>query len=82
MKVRRLDKLPKRKVTVDEILGLSDIQGILDDVPKGEIDELLVIYTSKDSFYWVANGISPSRVLWLIESMKHGLLGDKDASQE
>jgi len=82
MKVRRLDKLPKRKVTVDESLGLSDIQGILDDVPKGEIDELLVIYTSKDSFYWVANGISLSRVLWLIESVKHGLLGDKDASQE
>jgi hypothetical protein len=79
MKIKRLDKLPKRKVTIDELLELSDIQDILNDISeaKSDIEEIVVIYTSGKNVHWIANGLLLSRILWLIETVKQGLLTEQ-----
>lgn len=80
-KIRKLDKLPKRKVTVDDLLGLDDvndvIQGIIEN--RFDIDEVVVIYTLKkeDGFHWHTNGMYNSRLIYMFESIKQDLLNPK-----
>jgi hypothetical protein len=80
MKIRRLDKLPKRKVTVDELLDLADIQDIVNEIlaARDEINDLFVIYTKGDQIYWMSNGMKLSRSVYLLEVAKKGLLSEHD----
>ncbi len=80
MRVKNLSKLPKRKVTVDDLLGFDTVVDIAGDLvdDKENIEELLVIYThrNEDSVYWFGNGLSKSRKVWLMECVKHGLMDE------
>jgi len=80
-KVRRLEKLPKRKVTIDDLLELDTIRGILAelDTEKADIDELVVVYSKRDSshFSLITNGLPESRLIYMLEAIKYTLLGDK-----
>ncbi len=82
MKVRRLDKLPKRKVTVDDLLGLDTIKNIISDLDAGKsnIDELLVIYSERDgtAFTYMVNGQAPSRIVYMLECIKRDVLENKE----
>ena len=45
--IKRLDKLPKRKVTVNELLDAEKTQDVLDEINSVEdIDELAVMWTT------------------------------------
>ena len=78
MKVRRLDKMPKRKVTVDDLLGLDTVKGIIGDLDadKADIDELVVIYSKRNgkNFTFMINGLPESRVVYMCEMVKYTLL--------
>jgi hypothetical protein len=75
MKIRRLDKLPKRKVTVDELLDRADIQEIKEELQTLDTDELLVIYSQGEKISWRSN-MTISRLVYLIEVIKKALLED------
>ena len=81
MSIKNLSKLPKRKVTIDELLSLDTIVDIAGDIidDKNDIEELLVIYThwDDDSVFYSVNGVSKSRMSWLMECVKHGLMKDR-----
>lgn len=81
MRVKNLSKLPKRKVTVDDLLGFDTIVDIAGDIvdDKENIEELLVIYThlDDDSVFYSANKVSSSRMVWLMERVKHGIMKDE-----
>jgi hypothetical protein len=79
MKIRRLDKLPKRKVTIEELLDLIDTHDAVDILlsEKDTLDELLVIYTKEHEINWVTNGMTSSRMLWIIETVKTALLNER-----
>ncbi len=80
MRVRNLNKLPKRKVTVDDLLGFDTIVDIAGDLvdDKENIEELVVIFTHRgeNSVSWYGNGLSKSRISWLMDCVKCGLMGD------
>ena len=82
MKVRKLDKMPKRKVTVDDLLEVDNIKRIIGDIDaiKNDLDELLVIYSERNarSFTWITSGLKDSRIIYMCEAVKYSLLGDKD----
>lgn len=76
--IKRLDKLPKRKVTINELLDISDLVTMVDDIAKlaGDIEELVIVYTLKSgtTVNWKANGIPESRAMYLLELIKHSML--------
>lgn len=75
MAIKKLDKLPKRKVTVDELLGLDNINKLISDLDKrkASIEEIIVIYTDSDNnIIWKALGLDFSRMLSLFEQVKYG----------
>jgi len=79
-KIRRLDKLPKRKVTIDEILDLTDKQEIIDILieNKDKIGEILVIYTIDGEINWTSNGMVTSRFNYLLDRVKHCTMREID----
>jgi len=73
--------LPRGKVTVDTLLSLDDVHSTLKDLVEQEanIDELVCIYTLKDDdgfIHRVNSGMRISRIVHLLECIKHGLLHD------
>lgn len=76
-RVRNLSKLPARKVTIDDILYRADIDGVLVDTNKDKenFTEILVIATNFDNtIYWRHSGMIASRLLYLMEVVKHSEL--------
>ena len=72
MKVRSLEKMPKRVVMADEVLGVDDLVDLLQDVceKRSEVKEFVLIYTDKEGMghhYW--DGTNEG-VLWALESAK------------
>ncbi len=70
MSVKRLDKLPKRKVTVDEILGRDEISDIISDMKEyeAEIEDIVVIWSDGKNIQWHSN-VCLSRLLLLLEQV-------------
>ncbi len=75
MKIRNLDKLPKRKVTIDELLGLDEIKDILDELLAENMSEVIVIWSKEGEpfFSFRSNGIALSRLVYILESVKLSL---------
>lgn len=83
MKVRNLSKLPKRKVTVDELLDSDSVSAMLEEIydERHDIDELLIIHTSRKhkGLALSTNGIDESRLIAIMETIKQGVFkGDFD----
>jgi len=77
MNIRTLRKLPKRKVTVGDLLRLDDIQSILQyvDRRKEDITCLVVgVQWSDGSATWMADKATTKDIIWLLEQIKHQLL--------
>lgn len=84
-RIRRLDKLPRRKVTIDELIGLSDVGEVVDNIleDKSEIKELYAIWTIEGEIRQSWCGLTPARRLWLLERVKHNLMqGANDPEQD
>uniref|UniRef100_A0A6M3KBY5 Uncharacterized protein n=1 Tax=viral metagenome TaxID=1070528 RepID=A0A6M3KBY5_9ZZZZ len=82
MKPRKLDNLPKRKVTVDDLLEVDEVNSVLKDIvdEKYDIDELIVIYSKKrcEGFTYITNGMHHSRIVYMFEAVKQTLFrGDE-----
>lgn len=81
MKIRSLAKLPKRKITPEEILGADDITDCLKDLydKRYDIDQFILIYTDKASVphvYWQG---TKERIVYALENAKFEILkGDYD----
>jgi len=74
-RLQRFDKLPKRRVTIDELLDRVDIQEIKDEVATLDTDELFVFYVKDGVVYWLSNMIT-SRIIYQFECIKLALLGE------
>ena len=83
MKIRSLSKLPKRKVTIDDLLNSDKVTEMLDDIyqERHDIEELVIIHTSRahSGLAMEVNGIDQSRLVGILEALKHGIFkGDFD----
>ncbi len=88
MKIKSLSKLPKRKVTISEILGRDEIVKILDEMSEcsADIEELIIIYTTKNkdnincenTVNWGTSTMKMSRIIYCLESMKYSLLAEAE----
>ena len=81
-RIRRLDKLPKRKVTVDDILELSDIQETFDVAltDRDRIEGLLIIWTTEGETHRAWYNLTKARQLWLLERIRHDLMIEADGT--
>ena len=81
-KVKRLDKMPKRKVTVDDLLDTIDTTEIISNLSewKQDIDEVLVVFTKRDENFisWRTNGMSIERQVYFLECIKYALLNKEE----
>ena len=81
----KLEKLPKRKVTVDELIRTDDFTDFLKNIHehRSEVDQVVVIYTDDGAiphFWWHG---TKERLLWILEQAKFKLLnGDFDEEEE
>jgi len=82
MKVRNLSKLPRRRVTVDDVLGTDDVVTLISELSENRhiMDELVVIYKLRDMnfFHFLTNGMPESRLVYVIDSVKHSILSGDD----
>ena len=81
--IKKLDKLPKRKVTVDELIHADDIVDLLQGIYENrtKIDQFVLIYTDDDAQshqYWHG---TTERLLYCLEQMKLKLLGVYDDTE-
>jgi ribosomal protein L2 len=78
MRIKRLDKLPKRKVTITDLLNLDDIQTVINDLEadKDRIAEVITIWANRDEdmFHFATNGLRESRIIYALESVKNAIL--------
>ena len=78
MKVRDLGKMPKRKVTVADILHLNGINGVLAYLQehKHEVETMVLWVQWQDGSQgqWLTGRSSSKDLLWLIEQIKYQLL--------
>ena len=76
MKVKNFELLPKRKVTVDEILQTDDITDLLRDLyeKRCEIDQFILIYTDKNSEIHVNYQGNRERLVYALEKTKLKIL--------
>ena len=72
----------KKVTTVADILSKDDVNFVLDDVVarKDTIKEIICIYCLADdtAIFHAASGIPLSRVIYLLEIVKHNLLTDSE----
>ena len=80
MRVRRLDKLPKRKVTVGELLDQQDIANVVEEAAKvvNKADEMICIWAEDGELKWITSGMPISRVVYIAEAMKRAVMDDDD----
>lgn len=78
-KLRRLDKLPRRKVTVDDLLDRNDLVDALDDLveEKGNMDEFIGLWITDGTIYWSTSPMTKARMNYLLDMCKTSLLEDK-----
>jgi benzoyl-CoA reductase/2-hydroxyglutaryl-CoA dehydratase subunit BcrC/BadD/HgdB len=84
-KIRNLSKIPKRRITVDDLLYTDDITDILQKLyeDRHEIDNFVLLYSRKDADefvpYWHGTA---ERILWLLETAKFKLMMPKSEWEE
>lgn len=75
--IKNLSKLPKRKVTIEEILGSDRVAEMLDEIydERHDIDELIIIHTSRkhSGMAFSVNGVTESRIIAMLEGVKFGI---------
>ena len=78
MKVKRLDKLPKRKVFIDDLFQKTDtdeaIETLIED--KNNLEDLVIFYTTPTNGVYLSNGLSKERMVYLLEHLKFALLSE------
>lgn len=81
--IKRLDKLPKRKVTVSQLLETEEINSTLNDFYEcaQEADEFIGICCKDNRINWTYNA-SLSRQLWLLERVKYCILQEASGESE
>jgi len=77
MTVKRLDKLPKRKLTVDDLLISDDVNGNLELVNsrKHNISDILIVWSEHDGQTYHSFNGKRERLLWMLELVKPHILG-------
>ena len=73
MKIKNLRKLPKRKVTVSELLRKDDVSEVIDNLVSTsyDIDEIIVITTGEDgTIDVVLSSMTLAQCLGLLELTK------------
>lgn len=78
-KLKRLDKLPKRKVTIDEVLDREDVTAAVADTVEAapDMDEFFAISVQGGDVCWRHSGLRESRLIYLLELVKKAIL-DKE----
>jgi hypothetical protein len=76
MAFKNIGKLPKRKVTPEELLGVDDITNCLQELyeKRFNIDQFVLIYTDKEAVpycYWQG---TKERIVYSLEHAKYILL--------
>lgn len=80
--LKRLDKLPKRKVTVDEVLNteyLAQLLAIINE-QRADITDCIVIYckdTDSVIHYDISENTPNSKVIYMLEKIKHAIIEDE-----
>ena len=82
-RITKSAKIPKRVMTVNDILARDDVNGILADLDKlkPDIKTLIAIYLdNKDNeYHWrITDGTWVSTATWMLESTKLDLLNSED----
>lgn len=74
-RIKSLGKLPKRKITIDNLLAKDDtitaINNFLEE--RDNIEDLLIIFSKDDHIQWITNGLTISQQVYLCEVLKHAL---------
>lgn len=82
MKVKNLTKLPRRKVTIDDILGLDTIKDMASDIVEraAETDALIVVRTFKhtNTTQWDTNGVVKGELIVLCSQIIHRTLANEE----
>ena len=71
--IRDLSKLPKRKVSVDDLLGFDNINDLIAWVneEKPNILEAVVILSLDGQIAWKSTGLPLSRLIYLLKAVEH-----------
>ncbi len=80
-KIKNLERMPRRKVTIDDVLWRDDIDSTIKDVIEGKenFTELICIgVTSDNKIWWRHSGMLESRIIYVTEVVKHCVLGRDD----
>jgi hypothetical protein len=84
MTIKKLSKLPKRKITIDELLEADDITDLLAELyeKRHEVDQFILIYVERNGDqhnYW--NGMK-SKLVYSIEFAKHIMFSEQLKKEE
>ena len=79
-RILNLSKSPRRKVTIDNLLGRDGLVSALDELneERDSMDELVGLWVSGGIIYWVTSGMSVSRLNYLLDVCKQSLLEDDE----
>ena len=79
MKIKNISKLPKRKVTMEELLGKEEIKDVFDDVldERDKTEEVLFIWGNGKYIQWRSSGLSISRQIYIMEMVKYTLMKEE-----
>lgn len=75
MSVKRMDRLPKRKITVDELLDRDALNDIINEIieNRSSIEDIIVIWTDGDNIHRRSNA-EVGRVIGLLEATKFDVM--------
>ena len=78
-RLKRLDRLPKRKVTVDDLLGRSDLVDAMNEFveERDNMEEFVGLWVADGRILWITSNMSISRMNYLLDMCKQSLLEDK-----
>jgi hypothetical protein len=79
--IKNLRRIPKRKVTVDELLGRDDAVKRLDEVSPLLLDAksaLVLILNPDDTWEWRTFGLSNAEAVYYLEYIKNEILNSED----
>ena len=86
MNIKDLAKMPKRKVTVDDLLHLDGVNEVLSYLQehKHEISTMVlwVQWLDGGRGQWVTNRVRSKDILWLLEQVKYQLLQEAMEGEE
>lgn len=84
MVVRDLSRLPKRKVTMDELIGRSDAVGRAHEIiPLVEESKgcLLIVLRPDDTWEWRTFGMTHADIIYYLSYIKNAVLKEDNQCQ-